>query len=77
MLNEIFHDSLKMSKIYWDLFGKLFAHFQGIRLKIYRLPYFNMLFQLMLTKFFKTGLKIMDSRAPVMMTGQIFFTPDN
>ena len=39
------------------IFGGLYnRYFWGIRLTIYRLPYFNMLFKFVLTKFFKNEL---------------------
>ena len=79
ILNEIFHDSLKISKFtricmenhssvtWWQ---KLFFLIQILlifddrcnrcfwdtRLKMYRLPNFNLLLQLMVTKFFKSEL---------------------
>ena len=81
ILNEIFLDSLKISKIYKDLCGKPFKrdwvtkvgfshtnssnfrfggrcnrYFWDTRLKMYRLPNFNLLFQFMLTKFLKSEL---------------------
>ena len=81
ILNEIFLDSLKISKIYKDLCGKPFKrdwvtkvgfshtnssnfrfggrcnrYFWDTRLKMYRFPNFNLLFQFMPTKFLKSEL---------------------
>ena len=36
--------------------GKVYCYFCDIRLKIYRSPNFNMLFQLLITKFLKSKL---------------------
>ena len=72
MLKEIFHESVElygksckrdwMAKVVYliqmlpTFGGRCNRYFWDIRLKILRLPNFNMLFQLVLTKFFKSEL---------------------
>ena len=66
MLKEIFHDSFENFEIYKDLYGKLcirdcgkscFSHTSAFNLwRPFRFPNFNMFFQLVLTKFFKSEL---------------------
>ena len=59
MLKEIFHESLKnlkFTRIFMEYHSSVNHHFWDIQLEIYMLPNFNMLFQLVLTKIFKSEL---------------------